>query len=114
VSGKISVIGEVPVSATLTGDARGADVVVAAADADVAAAVRRSPAAVLLLVDAGSEQVARALDATLWPRQRVLGVAARDLDAAVRAVAEGATAQVRATLRDGEREVTLGPGGVLV
>ncbi|HEX8123604.1 MAG TPA: hypothetical protein VF549_20305 [Solirubrobacteraceae bacterium] len=111
-AGKISVIGDVGVSATLGAGARGADVIVAAAGSDVAAAARLAPAAVLVLVDASADQVAAALSATLWPRQRVVGVAAADAERAVRAVAEGAPVALRATLRDGSHDVVIGPGGV--
>ena len=111
--GKISVIGDVPVSSTLDAGARGAEVIVAAAGEDVGAAVRMAPSAVLLLVDAGPDDVGRVLDATLWPRQRVVGVSRDDVEAAARAVVAGGEVALRAVLRDGERDVTLGRGGVL-
>ncbi|HEX2084647.1 MAG TPA: hypothetical protein VHF89_03115 [Solirubrobacteraceae bacterium] len=110
-AGKISVIGDVPVTATLAPGERGAEVLVAAAGADVLPAARLAPAAMLLLVDAGADDVARALEATLWPRQRVIGVGRDDVERAVRAVVERGEAELRATLRDGEREVTLSPAG---
>ncbi|HEV2813803.1 MAG TPA: hypothetical protein VGW10_11185 [Solirubrobacteraceae bacterium] len=110
--GKISVIGDVPVSATLAEGARGADVLVAAANADVLPAARLAPAAVLLIVDGSSDDVARALDATLWPGQRVVGVRSGDVAGAVRAVAGEGEARLRGVLRDGEVDVTLGRGGV--
>ena len=111
-AGRITVIGEGGVAPTLPEGARGADVVVAAAGADVAEAVRRAPAAVLRLGDAGAEDVARMHDQTSWPRQRVLGVRRRDVETAARAVAEGQEARLRATLRDGEAEVVVGRAGV--
>jgi hypothetical protein len=114
VAGKISVIGDVGVNATLGAGARGADVVVAAAGSDVVAAARLAPAAVLLVVGADSGEVGRVLDATLWPRQRVAGVRAEDAERAARAVAEGSVVTVRATLRDGEHEVIVGPGGIVL
>ena len=112
-AGKISVIGEVPVQATLAAGARGAEVVVAAAGEDVSAAARLAPAAVLVLVDAAPDQVAAALTATLWPRQRVLGVASGDVERVVNAVCEGGEVTVKATLRDGEVEAVVGRGGLL-
>ena len=111
--GKISVIGEVPVAATLPAGARGADVLVAAAAQDVRAAARLAPAAVLLLVGGSAEDVGRVLDATLWPPQRVLGVSRDDVEVAVRAVVGGEPMALRATLRTGERDVTLARGGVV-
>ena len=110
-SGKISVIGDVPVAATVASGARGARVLVAPAGADVSAAARLAPAAVLLLVDAGPEDVARALAATLWPSQRVVGVAGADVERAVSALAQGGEVELRATLRGGEADVVLSPGG---
>ena len=111
--GKISVIGDVGLSATVAPGERGAEVVVAASGADVSAATALAPAAVLLLVDATPDDVGRVLDATLWPRQRVVGIGREDLEGAVRAVLAGGELAVRATLRDGERDVTLGRGGVV-
>ena len=111
--GKISVIGDVPVAATLPAGARGADVLVAAAAEDVRAAARLAPAAVLLLVDGTPDDVARVLDATLWPPQRVVGVPRGDVEAAVRAVVSGEPMSMRGALRDGERDVTLTRGGVV-
>jgi hypothetical protein len=113
VAGKISVIGDVPVAATLGAGARGADVIVAGAREDVVAALRLAPAAVVLLVDASADDVARALEATLVPRQRVVGVARDDVERAATAVAGGAPIELRATLRDGPAEVTLGRGGIV-
>jgi hypothetical protein len=113
VQGKISVIGEVPVRATVREGERGAEVIVAAAGSDVRGAARLAPAAVLLLVDASPEQVAEALDATLWPSQRVVGVPASDLERAAAAVVSGEVVTLRATLRDGDREVALGRGGIV-
>jgi hypothetical protein len=113
VQGKISVIGEVPVRATVPEDERGAEVIVAAAGSDVRAAAKLAPAAVLLLVDASPDQVAEALDATLWPGQRVVGVARGDAERAAAAVITGTAAKLRTTLRDGEREVALGRGGIV-
>ena len=111
-AGKISVIGNVPVSGTLPEGARGADVLVAARGKDVLPAMRLAPAAVLLLVDADRDEVGRVLDATLQPRQRVLGIAAGDVERAVRALIEGSPTELRVTLRDGERDVVLSRGGI--
>jgi hypothetical protein len=113
VAGKISVIGDVPVEATLAAGARGAEVVVAAAGEDVTAAARLAPAAVLVLVDASADQVAAALAATLWPRQRVLGVGRGDVERVVGAVTAGDPVTVKATLRDGDADVVVGAGGVI-
>ena len=110
--GKISVIGDVPVEATLAPGARGAAAVVAAAAEDVRAAARLAPAAVLMLVDAAPEDVARALEVTLWPPQRVVGVRRDDAERAARAVVTGEPLTLAVVLRDGERTVTLGRGGV--
>jgi hypothetical protein len=112
VAGKISVIGEVPVSATLAAGARGAQVVVAAAGEDVRAAVRLAPAAVVLLVDATPDDVRGVLDATLLPSHRVLGVPAADAERAAVAVVTADPLRLRATLGGGEREVTLARSGV--
>ena len=111
--GKISVIGEVPVEGTVAPSARGAEVIVAAAGEDVRGAARLAPAAVLLVVDGSPDDVALVLDATLWPRQRVIGVARSEVERAVRAVTTGDEELVHATLRDGECSVTLGRGGIL-
>jgi hypothetical protein len=110
--GKISVIGEVPVSATVPPGARGAEVIVAAAGEEVRAAARLAPAAVLLLVDASPDQVGGALDATLWGSHRVVGVSRDDAERTARAVAVGELITLRAVLRGGERQVTLGRAGV--
>jgi hypothetical protein len=109
----ITVIGDVPVTPTLAPGARGAAVVVAAAGEDVRVACRLSPAAVLLLVDATPDQVGEVLDATLCAPQRVVGVPRADAGRVAQALAEGRDVPVRATLRPGPRDVTLGRGGVV-
>jgi hypothetical protein len=113
VAGKISVIGNTDVTETLAPGARGADVIVAASADGVVDALRLAPAAVVLLVDAAAEDVAAVLDATLAPRQRVVGVARSDVERAAGAACGGPPVTLRATLRDGEREVKLGRGGVV-
>ncbi len=111
--GKISVIGEVHVSATVPAGARGAEVIVASAGEDVLASARLAPAGVLRLVDGTAEDVTRALEATLWPGHRVVGVRSADVDTAVRAVVSGEQARLDAAVRDGERTVTLARAGVV-
>ena len=87
--GKISVIGDVPVEATLPAGRRGARVLVAAAGEDVRAAARLAPAATLLVVDGTLDDVDRVLRDTLWPRQRVRAVPRGEVEQAVREVLEG-------------------------
>ena len=87
--GKISVIGDVPVEATLPAGRRGARVLVAAAGEDVRAAARLAPAATLLVVDGTPDDVDRVLRDTLWPRQRVRAVPRGEVEQAVREVLEG-------------------------
>ena len=112
-SGKISVIGDVPVTSTLTQGARGAEVIVAASGDGVRAALRLSPAAVVLLVDASPQDVDEVLRTTLLPSQRVVAVARADVQRAVEAATGGGVVTLRVNLRDGEREVRLGRGGVV-
>ncbi|HEX8207605.1 MAG TPA: hypothetical protein VF587_16195 [Solirubrobacteraceae bacterium] len=88
-AGKISVIGDVPVEATLPVGRRGARVLVAAAGEDVRDAARLAPAAVLLVVDGTQEDVDRVLRETLWPRQRVRAVPYDEVERAVREIVEG-------------------------
>lgn len=109
---KISVIGNVPVSATLAAGARGASVVVAAAGEDVRPALRLAPAAVVVLVGGTPADVDRVLTDTLLPSHRLLAVRPEDAERAAAAAAGGDPVTLRATLRDGEREVTLGRGGI--
>jgi hypothetical protein len=111
-AGKISVIGDVPVSATLAPGARGAQAIVAAAGEDVRPAVRLAPAAVVLIVDGAPADVERVLATTLLPRHRVLGVARSDAERAAAAATGGEPIELRATLAGGERDVTLGRGGI--
>jgi hypothetical protein len=113
VAGKISVIGEVGVEPTLAAGQRGAQVVVAAAGEDVRPAVRLAPSAVVLLVDASADDVRRVLEATLLPRQRVAGVRRDDAERAAAAVVAADRVDLRATLDEGEREVTLSRGGIV-
>ena len=84
--GKISVIGDVPVEATLPAGRRGARVLVAAADADVRDAASLAPAAILLVVDGTPEDVQRILRDTLWPRQRVRVVPRDEVEQAIREI----------------------------
>ena len=88
-AGKISVIGDVPVQATLPAGRRGARVLVAAAGEDVRAAARLAPAAILLVVDGTPDDVERVLRDTLWPRQRVRAVSRDEVARAVREIVEG-------------------------
>ncbi len=75
-------------------------------------ALRLAPAAVVLLVDAGADDVRSVLDATLLPRHRVLGVAAGDAERAAVAVVTADPLRLRATLDGGAREEVLGRAGV--
>ena len=88
-AGKISVIGDVPVQATLPAGRRGARVLVAAAGEDVREAARLAPAAILLVVDGTPDDVERVLRDTLWPRQRVRSVGRDEVDRIVREILEG-------------------------
>jgi hypothetical protein len=88
-AGKISVIGDVPVQATLPAGRRGARVLVAAAGEDVREAARLAPAATLLVVDATPDDIERVLRETLWPRQRVRTVSRDEVERVVREIVEG-------------------------
>ena len=103
----------------VTGDVRGADVVVIAGGADVEAEARRAasraPGAVIVLAGAGD--VHAALDASLLPRARVIAVPADRLADAVQAVLFDRCEEVEVTLvgLDGEvaaHRAILGAGGV--
>jgi hypothetical protein len=115
VTGKITVSGEVHLAGfeVLPEGARGAAVVVAGPGGDPVSAARLAPAAVLVLVDGGPDDVAAVLAATLWPRPRVIGVSQADVPAAVRAIAGDSRAVVKVVLADGGRELALGRCGVL-
>ena len=88
-AGKISVIGDVPVQATLPAGRRGARVLVAAAGEDVRAAARLAPAAILLVVDGTPDDLERVRRETLWPRQRIRAVGRDEVERVVREIIEG-------------------------
>jgi hypothetical protein len=112
-TGKISVIGDVPVKATVSQGARGAEVLVAEAGVSVVDAARLAPAAVVLVVDGSPDDVASVLDATLWGSHRVCGVSPDDLEGAIAAVAGEGEVTLRGVLRSGAADVTLGRAGVV-
>ncbi len=112
-TGKISVIGDVPVKATVSQGARGAEVLVAEAGADVREAARLAPAAVLLIVDGQPPDISRALDLTLWGSHRVCGVSSADLSGAIAAVAGEGDVTLRGVLRSGPADVVLSRAGVV-
>jgi hypothetical protein len=122
---KISVIGKgVEISQELSRfaevgeDLRGADVVVLAGDGDFSEIARCAPASALVVAGDGVEERCReAIEATLFPRARIIGVAdAAQVDAAVESIVlERDDPHNVVALKEGEfslRSVRLGRGGI--
>jgi hypothetical protein len=119
---KISVIGEgVKVGQDLarnvdvSDDPRGADVVVLAGEADLAAVRERAPAAVVLVAgDDLERRCQEAYEATLFPRARIIGVAS-PAGAAESIVFERGDEHEVVAMADGafgRRAARLGRGGI--
>ena len=99
-------------------DLRGADVVVLAGDGDFTEIARAAPAAALVVAgDAVEERCKEAIEATLFPRARVIGVTdAGQVEAAVESIVlERDDPHDVVALNDGEFSqcsVRLGRGGI--
>jgi hypothetical protein len=122
---KISVMGKgVKIAAGLSRvaevgeDFHGADVVVLAEDADLAAVARSAPAAALVVTGDGVEdRCQKVFEATLFPRARIVGVPdAGQLDAILEAIVlERDEQQEVVAMSDGRfgpRSARIGRGGI--